>query len=134
MGADPFLGTWKTNPHRSTKTSTGKAPTTTTLTVTAIADGYQIASAAQPKPFILHLDGKDYKDETQGVAALLGADHSSARRINAQAIETTFKRKGTIVGTLRRELSPHGKSMTSALSRHQYERRETSVAIIFDKQ
>ncbi|HUQ91616.1 MAG TPA: hypothetical protein VM120_08035 [Bryobacteraceae bacterium] len=36
------------------------------MTITALADGYQIASAAQPTPFILHLDGKDYKDETPG--------------------------------------------------------------------
>lgn len=114
MAADPFLGTWKRNPAKS-KSSSGEAIQPGTTTIEALPDGYRISSDRVPTPFILHLNGKDYKDDTKGFAQTTGADTSSARRINNRAIETTFKRNGKVVGTIGREVSVDDQVLTSTM-------------------
>lgn len=133
--ADAFLGSWKINPERSTKTPSGQPRQGGILTVTATTDGYAMKSDSQTAPFILHLDGKDYKDETKGFAAVLGADTSSAQRLGRKdKIRTTYKRNGTIAGTLTRELSGDGKSMTSTFEGTNANGAKLSYTIVFEKQ
>jgi hypothetical protein len=110
--ADPFLGAWKLNVAQS-KSSSGKAFPAGTITIEAIPDGYRIASSGVTTPFILHLNGQDYKDDSKGFAATTGADTSSARRINGRTLETTFKRSGKVVGTIRREVSADDRLLTT---------------------
>ena len=131
--ADPFTGIWKINPEKS-KTSSGRVPETATVTIKAISDGYRITSSLVPPPFTLHLNGKDYKDDTKGFAATLAADHSSARRIDSRTIETTFKRDGKAVGTLRRELSADGRTMTATFEGISPKGEKIHYIVVYEKQ
>lgn len=114
IAADPFLGTWKRNVAQS-KASSGQAVQPGTTTIEPLPDGYRITSDRISTPFILHLNGRDYKDNTKGFAETSGADTSSARRISNRVIETTFKRKGKVVGTIRREISADDRTLTTTI-------------------
>lgn len=132
--ADPFLGNWKLNPARSDKGKDGQPRPVATLAITGIADGYQIQSSTLPTPFVLHLDGKPYRDDTKGFAAVVGADHSSAARLDARRIETTYHRNGKKAGTLRRELSPDGRALTSFFEGTSAQGAKVKYSVVYDKQ
>lgn len=132
--AHPFTGNWKMNPERSDKGNDGQPRRVTTLTIKAFADGYEIQSSAFPTPFVLHLDGKLYKDDTKGVAAEVGADHSCAARLDARRIETTYHRNGKKAGTLRTELSADGRSLTNFYEGTSAQGAKVKHSVVFEKQ
>jgi len=133
FAADPFVGTWKVNIEKS-KTSSGRPPQTTTQKFEATSDGYQITSSLLPNPITLRLDGKDYTANIQGVAASVGADKSSARRIDSQTIESTFKRNGKIVATINRKASADGRFMTTTSNGVSKNGEKFESVVVYEKQ
>lgn len=114
FAADPFVGTWKLNVAKS-KSSSGRTIEPATQTFEATSDGYRITSSRLTTPITLHLDGKDYPANQDGVAASVRAEKTSARRMDDRTIETTFKRGGKAVATLLREVAADGRVLMTIL-------------------
>jgi hypothetical protein len=112
---DPFNGTWKLNPAKSTYSPARPVGPAATLKYDATAD--QLTSTTEEidpegKPYsnryTARYDGRDVPI----VAGLLGADTIALTRVDASTIEATLKRGGKIIGTSTRVLSRDGQVMT----------------------
>jgi hypothetical protein len=108
--SDPFVGSWTVNVEKS-KTGSGSAVPPGRMTIEATPDGYRIGVSGGT--VTLHFDEYDYPREAMGIAKATGADVVNARRIDARTIETTFKRNGKAVATVRREVSADGHVLTA---------------------
>lgn len=130
--ADAFVGTWKLNSTKS-QTSSGRAAQASTMTFEATTDGYRVVSTGLKEPLRIRF-GKEYRVPNQGIAAQVGAETGSGRRINESAIETTFKRGGDTVATLVREVSADGRVMTTTASGVTTKGEKFKSVLVYEKQ
>lgn len=110
---DPFLGTWKLNTAKSTFTP-GPAPQSGSVTFSAAATGFKgVIAGVNGKgeqtrwEYTGSYDGKDYP-----MTGNPDGDMISVKRVNANTVETTFKKAGKPTVTNTRTLSSDGKTMT----------------------
>jgi len=112
-GPDPFLGTWTLNVAQS-KFVPGPAPRNLTVTWEREGDGFRITSRGtdgRGRPiasaYKAVYDGKPYPP-----AGGWNWDEVINRQINGRLREDTFSKGGKAIGTIRRAVSPDGKTMT----------------------
>lgn len=130
--ADAFVGIWKLNSAKS-QTRSGRPAQASTMTFEATADGYRVVSTDLKEPLSIRF-GKEYRVPNQGIAASVGAETGSGRRINERAIETTMKRGGDTVATLVREVSADGRVMTTTLSGVTIKGEKFRSVLVYEKQ
>ena len=112
--ADPFVGTWRSNPDKS-KLMAGQKAESSTMVCEAADGGYRFRSSNPNIPAaVFRLDDKRYPvSSTARVGTVLGADEWSSRRLSANAIEPTYFRAKKAVGSIRRDLSSDGHTLRS---------------------
>ena len=135
--ADPFVGAWKLNPEKTKSTRQNPGVNgATTLFVKATSDGYELSSAVNVPGNPWHLDGQDRKIEPRGSSfgGAVGADHASTRRINSATIEATGKRESKVVGTIRYEVSPDGRTMTGTFDGTTPDGEKFHTVAVYEKQ
>jgi hypothetical protein len=133
---NPHAGSWTLNVAKSTY-SPGPAPKSQTLKIeewgddglTYVADG----TGADDKPthgeFQAKFDGKDY--EFKGNP---DADTLSYKRIDANTLEATLKRKGAAVITANVVVSPDGKTRTVTQTGKDAQGRDLKTVSVYEKQ
>ena len=109
--SDPVVGTWKLNGAKSTHSAV--AYKSETRTYTAAPDGIALTwerIAADGKRSTVKTtykyDGQDYP-----VTGSTDFDSISAKRVDANTVDTIEKRNGKEVGTTRRSVSKDGKTL-----------------------
>ena len=130
--ADPFVGTWKSNPEKS-KLMAGQRLELGSIVCEAPEGGYRFSSS-DPTPVVYRLDGKIHPSGTARFAIGLGADEWSSRRLSANAIEATYFRAKKPVGTIRREVSSDGRTLTSTHDGVRPSGEKVAFVHVFDKQ
>jgi hypothetical protein len=131
--ADPFVGTWKSNPEKS-KLMAGQRLELGSIVCEAAEGGYRFSSS-DATPIVYRLDGKIYP--TSGTARFakgLGADEWSSRRLSANAIEANYFRAKKPVGTIRREVTSDGRTFTSTHDGVRPSGEKVAFVHVFDKQ
>jgi hypothetical protein len=130
--ADPFVGTWKSNPEKS-KLMAGQRLELGSIVCEAAEGGYRFSSS-DPTPVVYRLDGKMYPSGTARFAIGLGADEWSSRRLSANAIEATYFRAKKPVGTIHREVLSDGRTLTSTHDGVRPSGEKVAFVHVFDKQ
>ena len=134
--ANPHAGTWTLNVAKSSY-SPGPAPKSQTLKIEGWGDDGLTYSAdgvgADDKPthseFQAKFDGKDYefKGNPDG-------DSLSYKRIDANNLEATVKRKGAPVITANIVVSPDGKTRTVTQTGKDAQGRDLKIVSVYEKQ
>src|SRR5450432_4455030 len=97
--ADQHSGTWKMNPAKS-KYSPGPAAKSITLTVEADENGLKVNSegiGGDGNPTHVQYDAK-FDGQDYPITGVPNADTISAKRIDANTIQTTVKKDGQEIG------------------------------------
>ncbi|MBI1940130.1 MAG: hypothetical protein HYS33_01330 [Acidobacteria bacterium] len=135
VAADQGSGTWKMNPAKS-KYSPGPAPKSVTVKLDAdensvklISDGTDAEGSPTHVEFSAKFDGKDYP-----ITGVPNADTISAERIDASTIQTTTKKAGQVVMTVRSTVSKDGKTRTSTFKGKDAQGRDVNSVVVYDKQ
>jgi hypothetical protein len=131
---DPVVGTWTLNAAKSTHSAViyksetrtyAAAPEGVSLTWERVsADGKKSVVTTTYK-----YDGKDYP-----VTGAAEFDAISAKRIDANTVETTEKRMGKEVGFARRAVSSDGKTLTLNQRFNRPDGHEFSAMMVYDRQ
>ena len=136
-GADSNVGTWKLNSAKSKYTTDHPAPKSLSVTFKEQPDGLvldAVGADAKGDPIKVHwaakFDGKDYPS-TGGAG---GADTVSLKRVDANTIETTNKKSGQVVTTVRSVVSQDGKTRTSTWSGKDSKGNSETWTVVLDKQ
>ena len=136
QASDPRIGTWKLNVAKS-KYNPGPAPQSQTLKVEASGKGEKVTSEVvgadgkrTTSTYTANFDGKDYPLS----GSLVGADKVSLKRVDARTTERTDKKDGKAVMTLKRVVSPDGKTMTVTSKGTNAEGKPVNNVVVFDKQ
>jgi hypothetical protein len=131
---DPVVGTWKLNAAKSTGSTA--MPKSETRTYKASGDGvaltWERVGADGKKSSVkttFKYDGKDYP-----VTGSPDFDALSAKRIDANTIDSTQKRMGKEVGTTRRTVSADGKTLTLVSKLTTAKGEEVSMNMVYDRQ
>jgi len=136
-GANPFVGVWKMNPAKSKYTADHPAPKSLTATIREQPDGIVVDDAAgedaKGNPIHAHytakFDGKDYP-----LSGAADADTVNIRRIDENTIESTRKKKGQVINTIRSVVSADGKTRTSTWSGKDSTGNPETWTVVLDKQ
>ena len=136
-GANPFVGVWKMNPAKSKYTTDHPAPKSLTATIQEQPDGIVVDDAvgedAKGNPIHAHyaakFDGKDYP-----LSGAADADTVNIRRIDENTIESTRKKKGQVITTIRSVVSADGKTRTSIWSGKDSKGNPETWTVVLDKQ
>ncbi len=135
-GADRQAGTWKLNLEKSKYTSDVPAPKSLTLNIQEQEGGLKLTvdgEDAQGKPIHVEwnakYDGKDYP-----LTGSPTSDTIALKRINASTIETTSKKDGKVVTTVRSVVSKDGKTRTSTWKGKNAKGEPISWIVVYDKQ
>lgn len=131
---DTVVGTWKLNAAKSThSTAIYKSET---RTYTAVPGGISLTwerVTADGKTSTVKttykFDGKDYP-----VTGSSDFDAISAKRIDANTVETTEKHAGKAVGNTRRSVSADGKTLTLNVKFTPADGHEFGAMIVYDRQ
>jgi hypothetical protein len=134
--ANPHVGSWTLNVSKSSY-SPGPAPKSQTLKIEAWGDdGLTYAAdgvGADDKPthaeFQAKFDGKDY--EFKGNP---DADTLAYKKIDANTLEATLKRKGTAVITANVVVSADGKTRTVTQSGKDAQGKDIKIVSVYEKQ
>jgi hypothetical protein len=133
---DRQVGTWKMNMEKSTFASGMPAPKGETLVIEEQEGGLKVVSnglSPEGKPthfeYSVKYDGKDYP--VTGSAAV---DSISARRIDANTIETTRKKNGVVVTSNTSSISKDGKTRTNIFHGKNAKGEPRTWTAIFDRQ
>ncbi len=134
--ADRQAGTWKLNLEKSKYTADHPAPKSITLNIQEQEGGLKVnvdGEDAQGNPihikFTAKYDGKDYP--MTGSAA---TDTIALKRIDANTIETTNKKNGEVVTTVRSVVSRDGKTRTSTWNGKNAKGAPETWVAVYDKQ
>ena len=133
--ADQQSGTWKMNPAKS-KYSPGPAPKSVTVKIDSDADNIKLSSdgidaAGNPThvEFTAKYDGQDYP-----ITGVPNADTIALKRIDASTTESTSKKAGQVVMTVRSVVSKDGKTRTSTFKGTDNQGRDVNNVVVYDKQ
>ena len=133
--ADQHSGTWKMNPAKS-KYSPGPAAKSITLTVEADENGVKVNADAvdgDGNPthveYTAKFDGQDYP-----ITGAPNADTISAKRIDANTIQSMSKKGGEVVMTVTSTISKDGKTRTSTFKGKDAQGRDVNNVVVYDKQ
>ena len=132
---DAFSGTWKMNPAKS-KFSPGPPQKSLTWVVESDENGIKLKATGvdgEAKPmnikYSAKYDGKEYP-----VTGLPNADMISAKRIDANTIQTQQKKDGKVVMTITSKLSNDGKTRTATFVGKDAEGHPVQNVVVYDKQ
>jgi hypothetical protein len=130
---DPVIGTWKLNTAKSTGAT---LPKSETRTYAASADGialtYKRVGADGKESSVettFKYDGKDYP-----VTGSADFDALSAKRVDANTIDSTQKRMGKPVGTTKRTVSKDGKTLTLVSKLTNAKGEVVNTTLVYDRQ
>jgi len=133
--ADQHSGTWKMNPARSTYYP-GPAAKSVTVKIdsdensfTVNAEGTDGVGNPTHVQYSAKFDGKDYP-----VTGVSGVDTVSVKRIDTNTVESTLKRDGQAVMTVRSTVSEDGKTRTSIFKGKDAQGRNVNNVVVYDKQ
>lgn len=133
---DRQAGTWKMNMEKSTFASGMPAPKGETLVIQEQEGGLKVVSnglSPEGKPthfeYSVKYDGKDYP-----VTGSPAVDSISARRIDANTIETTRKKNGVVVSSNTSSISKDGKTRTNIFHGKNAKGEPRTWTAIFDRQ
>lgn len=133
---DRQVGTWKMNMEKSTFASDMPAPKGETLVIEEQDGGLKVVSNGlnpEGKPthfeYSVKYDGKDYP-----VTGSPAVDSISARRIDANTIETTRKKNGVVVTSNTSSISKDGKTRTNIFHGKNAKGEPRTWTAIFDRQ
>jgi hypothetical protein len=133
--ADPVIGTWKLNVAKSkfisgpvlknqTRTYSQSGDSISLVNKSVGSDGKETTTQTTYK-----LDGKDYP-----VTGAANWDTLSAKQVDTNTTEFTFKKGGKVVGNGSRTVSKDGKTMTSRQSVTDAKGEKSEAELVFDKQ
>jgi hypothetical protein len=111
--SDPFVGTWRLNPAKSTY-SPGPTPKSITSIYEAAGKGYKVsvtnesATGKTQYSYATNLDGKD----SMVTGTNPNGDTVTVRRIDARTLEVVSKSGGKVTTTQRNVLAADGKTRT----------------------
>ena len=132
---DPGTGKWKMDPAKS-KYDPGPAPKSGTATVNADENNYKVDShTVYPDGTETHIafeaktDGKDYP-----LTGVPTADKISVKRIDANTVETTWKKDGKTVMKTRGVVSNNGKTRTVTFDGTDAQGHKIHVVAVYDKE
>ena len=132
--ADSNVGTWKLNTAKSTY-SPGPAPKSNTVTIVAVgngihltAEGIDAAGKATHVEYTAKYDGQD-----SPVSGIPYADTVALTRIDANTVESTMKKAGTPVMTVRVTVSPDGKTRTAVFTGKNEKGQDVHNTAVYDK-
>ena len=133
--ADPVIGSWKLNVANSKfmpgpalksqmRTYSQSAKGITLAVKTVAADGKEMSTSVT-----YMTDGKDYP-----VADVPDYDSISAKQVDANTAEFTFKKGGKVIGTGNRMVSKDGKTLTSVQKGTNVKGEKYDNTFVLDKQ
>ena len=133
---DPFLGTWKLNPEKSTlEKGAPPPPKGITMTYTREGDGVKV-TASVPLPDgstrnIVHTQSYDGKphDRFEGKP---NGETLTHRRINDRTEETVWHKDAKVTATTTRTVSADGRTLTSVV--RSPGRTEPDNVMVYDRQ
>jgi hypothetical protein len=135
FAADPYIGTWKLNPAKSKYTGL-PMPKDVTVTYTPIDQGWKYDAKGttgdgQPitMSFAYAKDNEDMK-----MTGYPYADALSLQGGKSNSSVGTFKREGKPVGTVKRNISKDGKTMTISANITLPDGKKGSYTSVYDKQ
>jgi hypothetical protein len=132
--ADSNVGTWKLNTAKSTY-SPGPAPKSNTVTIVAVDNGIHLTAEgvdAAGKPTHVEYTAK-YDGEDSPVTGVAYADTVALKRIDANSVESTMKKAGTPVMTVRATVSPDGKTRTTLFTGKNEKGEDVNNTAVYDK-
>jgi hypothetical protein len=133
--ADSNVGTWKLDTAKSTY-SPGPAPKSNTVTIVAVENGIHLTAHgvdAAGKPTHVEYTAK-YDGKDSPVTGVAYADTIALKRIDANTVESTMKKAGTAVMTVRATISPDGKTRTAVFTGKNEKGEEVNNTAVYDKQ
>ena len=119
--SDPVVGTWKFNAAKSK--GNVPMPKSETRTYAAAPDGVALTYTR------VSADGKDYP-----VTGSDDFDALSAKKVDANTIDSIQKRMGKEVGTTRRSVSADGKSLTLVSKLTTPKGTKVDTTMVYDRQ
>jgi hypothetical protein len=133
FGADPFSGTWKLNPAKSSVNSGPIPPgVMITETIKAVANGITVMSDSTTPSgqkvrgeFTVKFDGKDYKAGDQMVSATKTDDFN---------LELKFSSDGKVMSVVKDVVSRDGKSRTSTETTTNPRGEPVTRILVYEKQ
>jgi hypothetical protein len=134
--ADRQAGIWKLNVNKSKFPPEYAVPKNRTLNIQEQPGGIKtVVDGVEADGKILHVeysakyDGKDYP-----MHGLPSADTITIKRINASTFETTNKKEGKLIQTIRSVISKDGKTRTTFWNGHDASGRDISWTMVYEKQ
>jgi hypothetical protein len=132
--ADQQSGTWKMNAVNS-KYSPGPAPKSNTVKIESDAenfnlssDGIDAAGKATHIEYTAKFDGKDYP-----VTGAQNTDTVALARLDASTIQSTLKKAGEVVMTVKTVISVDGKTRTSTFTGKDAQGHDVNNVVAYDK-
>lgn len=132
--ADRQSGTWKMDPAKS-KYSPGPAPKSVTLKIVSDADNIKLTSdgidaAGNPThvEFTAKYDGKDYP-----ITGVPNGDTIAVSRIDENTVESSVKKGGEVVMTVRSVVSKDGKTRTQTFRGKDAQGKEVNNVVVYRK-
>ena len=133
--ADQQSGTWKMNPAKS-KYSPGPAPKNVTVVVDSdrdsikiSADGIDAAGNPTHVEYTAKYDGKDYP-----ITGVPNADTVAVKRLDPNTTQSTLKKAGQVVMTVRSVVSKDGKTRTSTFKGKDAQGQDVNNVVAYTKQ
>ena len=135
LAADNWLGTWKLDVAKS-KYSPGPGPKSLTLKFVATAEGIKLTSDgvnsegnATHGEYVSKFDGKDVPWEGNP-----DADTASAKKINDNSYENTWKKDGKTTISAKVVVSNKGKTLTVTQTGTDSKGRTVNNTLVYDRQ
>jgi hypothetical protein len=132
---DQQSGTWKMNGAKSNY-NPGPAPKAVTVTVVSDTENIKLSSdgidaAGNPThvEYTAKYDGKDYP-----ITGAPNADTVAIVRIDPNTLQSTVKKAGQVVMTIKTVLSDNGKTRTSTFKGKDAEGHDINNVVVYDKQ
>jgi hypothetical protein len=135
--ADPFAGTWKLNLDKAKdSTDMPRLPKSETIVVEETENGQKVTNdqitakgKTQHFEYDAKYDGKEYPEVGNP-----NVDTVSLKKIDAHTMETTNRKGGKVVTTIRSVISEDGKTRTSTLTAKNEKGESVTWTGVFDKQ
>jgi hypothetical protein len=109
--SNPFTATWKVDPGNCKLGAIRPDPNRDVFRISLTGDEYR-QTYQDGRTLTFQVDGEPHKSGASTFASITGSDEYMARRVDSRTIELTTKRKGTVVGRMRRQVSADGSLLT----------------------